>query len=215
LSDAHVPLLQTYALIRTAPNVVLVFGGGIGDAESSLPYLTGSWSLPFFKPPMPVDGLLYGSRVMVAAEAPTDPKVKELIVNTPGVATEKEWEQSLSGVAGGVVTVQSELGEAIHKVATRGILFWKEMDEKYFSIQNKDQLKAALMKNKNYIIGKLNDDFQKPYCQYHTSSRCPWMHSCMCLVCLSCAHSISFRSCFFFVFQSVARRMAWWLIFPR
>jgi len=163
MEDAHAPLLQTYSLIRTAPNIVLVFGGGLGDAESALPYLSGSWSLPYFKPPMPVDGLLFGSRVMVALEAPTDPAVKQLIVATPGVQNEKEWEQSLAGVAGGVVTVQSELGEPIHKIATRGILFWKEMDEKYFSIQSKDELKAKLTKDKNYIIGKLNDDFQKPY----------------------------------------------------
>ena len=108
--DQHFPLLQTYSLIRTAPNIVLVLGGGIGDAASSLPYLTGAWSLPFFKPPMPVDGLLYGSRLMVALEAPTAQSVKQLIVATPGVTNEKEWEQSFTGIAGGVVTIQSELG---------------------------------------------------------------------------------------------------------
>lgn len=165
MESQHVPLLQTYALIRTQPNIVLVMGGGIGDASSAYPYLSGSWSLPFFKPPMPLDGLLFGSRLMVALEAPTDERVKELIVSTPGVANEHEWEQSLTGSAGGVVTVQSELGEPIHKIATRGVLFWKEMDDKFFSITNKDQYKAALQKNKSYIINKLNADFQKPYCQ--------------------------------------------------
>ena len=163
--DQHVPLLQTYALIRTQPNIILVVGGGIGDAESAAPYLTGSWSLPFFKPPMPVDGVLFGSRLMVAVEAPTAPVVKDLIVSTVGVTNEKEWEQSFTHSAGGVVTVNSELGEPIHKLMTRGIAFWKEMDEKYFTIQNKEQMKAALLKNKNYIIQRLNDDFQKPYCQ--------------------------------------------------
>jgi len=39
------------------------------------------------------------------------------------------------------------------------------MDEKFFSITNKDALKAALIKNKSYIITRLNNDFQKPYCQ--------------------------------------------------
>jgi fatty acid synthase subunit alpha len=108
--DAHFPLLSTYPLIRTASNIILVFGGGLGDAASALPYLTGTWSLPFFKPPFPVDALLFGSRIMVALEAPTSPAAKKLIVETPGVTNEKEWEQSLTGIAGGVVTVQSELG---------------------------------------------------------------------------------------------------------
>jgi enoyl reductase-like protein len=168
MEDQHVPLLASYALIRTQPNIILVLGGGIGDAESALPYLTGLWSTPapYYRPPMPVDGLLFGSRFMVALECPTDPRVKELIVNTPGVTNEKEWEQSLTGIAGGVVTIQSELGEPIHKIATRGVLFWRELDEKFFSITNKDALKAALMKNKNYIITRLNEDFQKPYCTY-------------------------------------------------
>lgn len=128
--DQHIPLLATYALIRTQANIILVMGGGIGDATSAYPYLSGTWSLPFFKPPMPLDGLLFGSRLMVALETPTDPKVKQLIVETPGVTNEKEWEQSFTSAAGGVVTVQSELGEPIHKIATRGVKFWKEMDDK-------------------------------------------------------------------------------------
>jgi len=163
MEDEHVPLLQTYALIRTCPNICLVMGGGMGDAKSAYPYLSGEWSLQFFKPPMPVDGLLFGSRMMVALEAPTALAVKQLIVATPGVKNEKEWEQSLNGIAGGVVTIQSELGEPIHKIANKGTLFWRELDEKFFSITDKAKYKAAIMKNKNYIISKLNDCFQKPY----------------------------------------------------
>ena len=49
----------------------------------------------------------------MAAEAATEEAVKQLIVATPGVQNEKEWEQSLTTSAGGVVTVQSELGEPI------------------------------------------------------------------------------------------------------
>jgi malonyl CoA-acyl carrier protein transacylase len=39
--DFHEPLLETYALIRRQPNVVLVVGSGFGDAVGIQPYLTG------------------------------------------------------------------------------------------------------------------------------------------------------------------------------
>ena len=46
---------------------------------------------------MPFDGVLMGSRVMVAREARTSHEVKELLVATPGVARECEWEGSYEG----------------------------------------------------------------------------------------------------------------------
>ena len=42
-----------------------------------------------------------------------------------GVSDEIEWEHSYTGVAGGILTVQSELGEPIHKIATRGMVCWR------------------------------------------------------------------------------------------
>jgi enoyl reductase-like protein len=64
---------------------------------------------------MPMDCILMGSRPMVAKEAPTAQAVKDLICKTAGVE-DKDWESSYTGNAGGVLTVQSELGEPIHKV---------------------------------------------------------------------------------------------------
>ena len=71
---------------------------------------------------MPFDAVLVASRVMVAKEASTALEVKRLIVKTSGLNFESEhlWESSYDGEAGGVLTVQSELGEPIHKIANRG-----------------------------------------------------------------------------------------------
>ena len=93
------------------------------------PYLTGQWSRDRFGVEMmPFDGVLFASRMMVAKEAATSQSVKELIVQAPGVSDE-EWEGTYQRETGGIITVTSELGEPIHKIATRGIKLWKEFDE--------------------------------------------------------------------------------------
>jgi enoyl reductase-like protein len=58
--------------------------------------------------------------------------------------------------------VQSELGEPIHKIATRAIKLWKEFDETVFKLA-KDKRQAWLNANAESIIEKLNRDFAKPW----------------------------------------------------
>ncbi|KAI9352522.1 hypothetical protein DFJ73DRAFT_926469 [Zopfochytrium polystomum] len=160
--DFHSPMLETYAAIRRCDNIILVVGSGFGDAEGTLPYLTGDWSIQFDYSPMPFDGLLFGSRVMIAKENLASRAVKELIAAAPGISDEALWEGSYKGVTGGVITVKSELGEPIHKIANRGVLFWREMDDMIFSLP-KEKRMPVLLKKKDYIIKKLNEDFQKPW----------------------------------------------------
>jgi fatty acid synthase subunit beta len=170
--DFHQPLLETYASIRECPNVLLVVGSGFGDAEGILPYLTGAWSQgPGYERAarMPVDGVLFGSRCMVAKEAATSPVVKQLIVGAPGLEDEKQWDRSYDGDAGGVVTVQSELGEPIHKIHTRGMRVWKRFDEKYFSLPRGPERTAAIIADKADIIRLLNADFQKVHLPVNAS----------------------------------------------
>ncbi len=130
--DVHDPILQSYAQIRARRNIVLVFGSGVGDAADSLPYMTGEWSERQGFPRMPFDGVLLASRLMASREAQTAPEAKELIVATPGIANPAEWEGSYERSMGGVRTVVSELGEPIHKIATRGIELWHNFDQTYF-----------------------------------------------------------------------------------
>jgi fatty acid synthase subunit beta, fungi type len=159
--DFHAPILRLYGKIRQSPNAVLVAGSGFGDGEGSYPYLTGSWSVKYGYAKMPFDGILVGSRVMAAKEAHTSLSVKQLICDIPGTHDGK-WTDSYKRPVGGIVTVQSEMGQPIHKIASRGVLFWKEMDETIFSLPRAKQLEA-IQKRKAYIIRKLNDDFAKPW----------------------------------------------------
>ncbi|SPN99679.1 probable fatty-acyl-CoA synthase, beta subunit [Cephalotrichum gorgonifer] len=157
--DFHQPVLQMYARIRRSPNMILVAGSGFGGADDTYPYITGEWSKKFGYPPMPFDGCLFGSRMMVAKEAKTSPAAKRAIIAAPGIE-DHEWEKTYQSPTGGILTVRSEMGEPIHKLATRGVLFWAEMDKKIFSLP-KEKRVAELQKNRDYIIRNLNDNFQK------------------------------------------------------
>lgn len=157
--DFHQPILQMYGRIRRCGNLVLVAGSGFGGSQDTYPYLTGTWSAKFGYPPMPYDGCLFGSRMMTAKEAHTSKNAKKAIAEAKGV-DDSEWEKTYKGPAGGVITVRSEMGEPIHKLATRGVKFWAEMDQKIFSL-DKTKRVPELKKQREYIIKKLNDDFQK------------------------------------------------------
>lgn len=157
--DFHQPVLQMYGRIRRQDNIILVAGSGFGGADDTYPYLTGDWAKKYGYPPMPFDGCLFGSRMMVAKEAHTSKNAKQAIVDAPGL-DDGEWEKTYKGPAGGVITVRSEMGEPIHKLATRGVRFWAEMDKKIFALPKEKRI-PELKKNRDYIIKKLNDDFQK------------------------------------------------------
>jgi len=104
----------------------------MGDGEGSLPYITGEWSLELGYPAMPFDGVLFASRMMVSRESLASDSVKKTIVEAPGIEDERLWEDSYTKPTGGIVTVTSELGEPIHKIATRGVMLWKEVSSSLF-----------------------------------------------------------------------------------
>lgn len=160
--DFHQPILATYRSIRQHPNIVLVAGSGFGSADDVWPYLSGEWSVERFGvQPMPFDGLLFASRVMVAKEAHTSSSVKDLIVAAAGVDDE-QWEGTYTKPTGGILTVRSELGEPIHKVANRGVRLWKEFDDTVFKLP-KEKRAAWLAERRDEVIAKLNKDFAKPW----------------------------------------------------
>lgn len=160
--DFHSPILETYAQIRNHPNVILIVGSGFGDAHGMMPYLTGSWSQSLGHPRMPVDGTLLGSRMMTAKEAHTSRPVKTLIVQTPGTS-EADWHGTYGGSAGGVITVRSEMGEPIHKLANRAVLLWKDLDTTIFSLRDPAKRLEALSDRREQIISRLNSDYAKPW----------------------------------------------------
>ncbi|KAF8199703.1 fatty acid synthase [Pholiota molesta] len=160
--DFYQPILATYRSIRQHPNISLVGGSGFGSAEDVWEYLTGDWSVERFGvQPMPFDGFLFASRVMVAKEAHTSSSVKDLIVGAAGV-DDAAWEGTYTKPTGGILTVRSELGEPIHKVATRAVKLWKEFDDTVFKLP-KEKRAVWLSERKKEIIDKLNKDFAKPW----------------------------------------------------
>jgi len=159
--DFHQPILATYGSIRQQANISLVAGSGFGGADDFFPYLTGDWSVKYGVQAMPFDGLLFASRVMVAKEAHTSSSVKDLIVAAPGVE-DGDWEATYTKETGGILTVRSELGEPIHKIATRGVKLWKEFDNTVFNTP-KDKRATWLQENRDYVVEKLNKDFSKPW----------------------------------------------------
>jgi len=82
------------------------------------------------------------------------------LVKAPGVEDNK-CEQTYKGETGGLLIAQSELGEPIHKIATRAIKLWKEFDETMVKLA-KDKRQAGLNANADSMIEKLNGDFAKP-----------------------------------------------------
>ena len=160
--DFHIPILETYGQIRQCGNIILIAGSGFGGAEDTYPYLIGEWSRSKGYPRMPFDGVLLGSRMMVAKEAHTSPQAKALIVEAAGVG-DSEWHTSYTVPTGGIVTVKSEWGQPIHKLATRAVLLWNEFENRFFSIADRSKRLAELHKNRSWIIERLNKDFQKPW----------------------------------------------------
>ena len=105
-------LLGTYAELRTRPNVIVCVGGGIGTPERAAEYLTGTWSLAYGFPEMPLDGILVGTAAMATLEATTAPEVKQLLVDTPGTP---DWVGAGTAV-GGMASGRSQLGADIHEI---------------------------------------------------------------------------------------------------
>ncbi|KAJ2109409.1 fatty acid synthase alpha subunit Lsd1, partial [Coemansia sp. S142-1] len=159
--DFHQPILETYATIRACRNVVLIAGSGFGDAEGSLPYLTGNWSVAFGRAPMPFDGILLASRVMVAKEAGTSLAAKELIVTSPGLS-DSEWQSTYGGPNGGVMTITSEYGELNHVLATRAMVFVNDLRSTILG-QPREKHPALLLARKDEIIARLNSDYFRPW----------------------------------------------------
>ncbi|KKK21818.1 hypothetical protein ARAM_004341 [Aspergillus rambellii] len=163
--DFHQPILDRYTRIRECENIVLVAGSGFGGASDTWPYLTGTWSQQLGFAAMPFDGVLFGSRMMVAREAKTSLAAKRLIVDAPGIEDDDRatWTRSEIEPVGGVISVTSEMGQPIHVLATRAMLLWHELDTRFFSIRDTQKYLNALQRHREYIISRLNVDYARPW----------------------------------------------------
>jgi enoyl reductase-like protein len=159
--DFHRPILATYSSIRCHDNIALVAGSGFGGSDGTWPYLTGDWSKQFGVKPMPFDGLLFGSRIMVVKKAHTSPYVKDLVVAAAGVDG-SQWEGTYVKDTGDTITVRSELGEPTHKVNNRALRLWKEYDDTVFKLP-REKRGAWLWEHRAEVIQRLNVDYFEPW----------------------------------------------------
>ncbi|EID80664.1 MULTISPECIES: type I polyketide synthase [Rhodococcus] len=118
-------LLDTYAELRTRPNLVLCVGGGIGTPERAADYLTGRWSVAHGFPAMPLDGILVGTAAMATLEATTSAEVKQLLVDTPGTP---DW-VGAGTAEGGMASGRSQLGADIHEIDNAASRTGRLLDE--------------------------------------------------------------------------------------
>lgn len=118
-------LIDTYAELRSHPNVVVCVGGGIGTPERAAEYLTGTWAAAHDHPVMPLDGILVGTAAMAALEATTSDQVKQLLVDTHGTP---EW-VGAGTATGGMTSGRSQLGADIHEVDNAASRTGRLLDE--------------------------------------------------------------------------------------
>ncbi len=138
-------LLATYADLRATPNLVVCVGGGIGTPDRAVDYLTGTWATAHGEAAMPVDGVLIGTAAMATKEATTSAAVKQLLVETPGIAT--GWVGS-GRSDGSITSGRSQLGADIHEIdnlASRcGRLLDQVAGDAEAALARKDELVAAM-----------------------------------------------------------------------
>ena len=153
LDDLETLLLQTYAKLRAAPEVLLAVGGGVDGPARVAELLSGAWSLPHGRAPMPVDAVFVGTLFMAAAEAATSPQVKAALVAAPGAPVLL----SRGAVGGGVRSGRSGLGADIylldnHAGRVSALLDRLAGDEAAVAAR-RDELIAALAKTARPYIG--------------------------------------------------------------
>lgn len=108
--DVHGLLLRNYAAIRQRQNIIVCVGGGVAHPEQAVTWLWGDWHGLSDLPPMPVDGVFLGTRLMACKEAKTSSQVKALLVRLPGT---EEWVRP-GECKGGVTSQKSQLNADVH-----------------------------------------------------------------------------------------------------
>ncbi|KAJ2170604.1 3-oxoacyl-[acyl-carrier-protein] synthase, partial [Coemansia sp. RSA 532] len=92
-----------------------------------------------------------------------------LIVATAGLL-DSEWDQTYDGAHNGVTTITSEYGEMNHMLATRGVMFIREMFDTILN-QPREKREALLLARKDEIISRLNNDYMRPWFGQKTDGR--------------------------------------------
>lgn len=163
-------LLETYAQVREAGNVVLVVGGGIGTPERAQQYLSGEWVKRWGRPAMPVDGVLIGTAAMTALEAKTAPEVKQMLVDTPGIPVEDDGKAgwvaaggSRGGMSSGLSHLRADIYEIDNTAAACGRLIAEVAGDEEKVIARREEIIKALDQTAKPYFGDVD---QMTYLQW-------------------------------------------------
>ncbi|KAJ2125831.1 fatty acid synthase alpha subunit Lsd1 [Coemansia sp. RSA 720] len=159
--DFYQPILETYAAIRACENIVLIAGSEFSDAEGSLSFMTGDWSVSFGSAPMPFDGIMLESRGIMAQEAATALTAKKLN-NVASEVSGTEWKQMYDSASNSAVSFTAENGEQDRTLMTRYTAFVRDMYQDILS-QPRNQQPELLLAHKDRIISRLNNDYMRPW----------------------------------------------------
>ena len=182
-------LLSTYAEVREQENLVLVVGGGIGTPERGADYITGEWSKEYGRPLMPVDGVLVGTAVMTAKEAHTSPEVKQMLVNTPGIAAKgaendpfaplgEQWVpsgQAKGGVTSGLSHLHADIYELENASARCGRLLVRVMKHPEELESRREEIIEALNATAKPYFGDLKTMTYLEWAQRFADLAFPWV----------------------------------------
>ena len=156
------PILHTYSEIRSCSNMFLIARRVLGGASGAYACLSGHWSKSYKRPSMPFDGICFGSQIQVTKESHASVEAKDLITDAVGLQDE-ESSDTFDKLTGDTLTLTSELGQPINVLSTRAALLWQYFDRNIFTIADESRRLQMLSKQKDYIIGRLNKDFHKPW----------------------------------------------------
>ncbi|WEV66099.1 type I polyketide synthase [Bifidobacterium sp. ESL0764] len=182
-------LMDTYADVRACSNLVLVAGGGIGTPDRAADYISGQWSRAYGKPDMPVDGVLIGTAAMTAKEAHTNPDVKRMLVETPGISPKPDdsdpfaplgenWvaagQVAKGGVASGLSHLHADIYELENASARCGRLLVRVMKHPEELESRRDEIIEALSKTSRPYFGDLDKMTYVQWAQRFAELSYPW-----------------------------------------
>lgn len=154
-------LLQTYATLRSTPNLVLCVGGGIGTPERAADYLSGQWSERHGRRAMPVDGVLVGTAAMTVKEARTTREVKQVLLATDGVDPQESGGAWITpgtvrgGMTSGLSHLRADMHEVDNSAAAAARLIAEIGNDAAAVLARKDEVAAALAKTCRPWFGDL------------------------------------------------------------
>lgn len=172
-------LLATYEEIRAEDNTILIAGGGLGVPERAAAFMTGDWALDHGNVLMPVDAIMIGTAAMTAKEAKTNDDVKQLLVDTPGVAPEDNqgWVgegEVNGGVTSGLSHLLADMYEIENSASQAARLIVDIQNDPDALVDRHDELVETINKTAKPYFGDLDQMTYADVLRRYAELSYPW-----------------------------------------